>query len=87
MSEFESQSADNAEGEQSIKFNPYLAIVTVQAAVITVIVATLLVVKFLFPSLFSDIKREYSERFLVETTVDEVLEDGESEDGGDGYEV
>ena len=84
MSEFESQPADNTEEEQSVKFNPYFAIVTVQAAVIAVVIVTLLVVKFLFPSLFGDIKREYSQRFLVETTVDEVLE---GEDGEDGYEV
>ena len=85
MSEFESVNPENTEEAETKKFSPYAPIVAAQAITVAVIIVTLLIVKFLFPSLFSDIKENYKERFLDRTSISEVLDDekAESEENAD----
>ena len=87
MSEFESEMPETKESESVKKFSPYAAIVTVQAVCVTVIILALLVVKLLFPTLFTDIKKNYKERFLDRTSVSEVLGGETQESGEDVSEV
>lgn len=70
--------------ETTKSFSAYAYITAAQTVCAVIIIITILVVKLIFPSVFSKIKENYTERFLTETSISEVtgeIKDTESEAG------